>query len=167
MQEVGKSTDFPKRLIDRRVDIVAKPLRTADIFKLAPYPHYVQACGDQMLARRVVKIGCNPLLHFFLKRQQPDAEISCGSFCGIPLDGIALLLHGTVATNQTNNCAAFGVTDGSDGRLKISSASAKGETMLKTDPPFFSKTCFAGCANRLRGFVTQTVGNFLFADVVG
>jgi hypothetical protein len=51
-----------------------------------------------MLAGRIVKVGCNSLLHFFLKRQQPVAEIGGGSSCR----------NGPANANQSDRAAAFG-----------------------------------------------------------
>jgi len=68
MQQVGKGTDFPLRLIDRRIDIIAESICATVTAHRAPDAQYIQAGGNQMLARRIMKIRCNPLLYFFLKR---------------------------------------------------------------------------------------------------
>jgi hypothetical protein len=54
-----------------------------------------------MLARRIVKIGCNPLLYFFLKRQKSDAEIRCGSSRSTPLNGMTPFFQGAVRFDRT------------------------------------------------------------------
>ena len=101
MQQVGKGTDLPERLIDRPLDIIADPLCIPDIADRAPHPQQVQAGGNQMLARRIVKVGCNPLLHFFLKRQKPDAEIRRGPSRSSPLNGMAPFFQGPVRFART------------------------------------------------------------------
>jgi hypothetical protein len=122
-----------------------------------------------MLAGRIVKVGRNPLLYFFLKRQQPDAEIRCGSSRASPLDGIAgrPSFHGPVAANQPDDAATFGITDGGDDRLKFSQPSAESKAMLVTNPPSLSQACVAGRANGFRVFVTHAVRNCFLADVFG
>jgi hypothetical protein len=54
MQQVGKGTDFPLRLIDRRIDIIDEFLCATVIADRAPQPHHVQAGGNQMLASRIM-----------------------------------------------------------------------------------------------------------------
>jgi hypothetical protein len=68
MQQVGKGANFLLRLIDRRIDIIAESLCATVTAHRAPPAQYIQAGGNQMLASRIVKIRCNPLLYFFLKR---------------------------------------------------------------------------------------------------
>jgi hypothetical protein len=55
-------------LVDRRINIIAEFFGTPDIVQCAFHAHDVQGRRDQMLTCRIVKIGCNPLMHLFLKR---------------------------------------------------------------------------------------------------
>jgi hypothetical protein len=168
MQQVGKRTDFLLRLIDRRIDIVAESLCAAVTAYRAPQAQYIQAGGNQMLARRIMKIRCNPLLYFFFKRQQSDAEIRCGSSCESALDSAGRgLIHSRVATNYPDAAAALRTSDRSDDRLKVSWASAERKAMPVTNRSSLSKACFAGSRNGFRVFVTHAVRNCFFADIFG
>ncbi len=72
-----------------------------------------------------------------------------------------------MATDQPDDAAALGITDGSDDRLEISLASAERKAMLVTDRPSLSNACVAGCANGFCVLATHAIINCFFADVFG
>ena len=165
MQQVGKGTDLPQRLIDRRIDIIEEFLCIAVIAHRAPQPHHVQAGGNQMLASRIVQIGCNPLLHLFLKRQQPALEFCCSLSFGRLDDSIdgRPLFERPMATDQLDYIPAFGITDGIDRRIKLALASAEGKAAPVTNRSSLGQTCVAKSADGLRVLFAQAILNFSFA----
>ena len=62
-----------------------------------------------MLASRIMQIGCNPLLHLFLKRQQPEVEFCCSPSFGRLVDSIDRrpLFESPMATDQLNYIYRF------------------------------------------------------------
>ena len=91
-----------------------------------------------------MQIGCNPLLHLFLKRQQPALEFCCSLSFGRLVDSIdrRALFESPMATDQLNYIPAFGITDGIDRRIKLASASAEGKAVPVTNR-FLGQTCVA------------------------
>ena len=93
----------------------------------------------------IMQIGCNPLLHLLLKRQQPALEFCCSLSFGRLVDNIDRrpLFERPMATDQLNYITAFGITDRIDRRIKLASASAEGKAVPVTNRPSLGQTCIA------------------------
>ena len=117
-----------------------------------------------MLASRIMQIGCNPLLHFLLKRQQPEAEFAAARLLAI-LSTASTVARSSIARwlpTSLTILAAFGITDRIDRRIKLASASAEGKAVPVTNRPSLGQACIAGRANGFRVLLAHAVRNCFF-----
>lgn len=75
MEQIGQGTDFLECRVDRRVDIIAKPLDAARVIEASADTHHTKTGGNQLLACRIMKLRCDPLVDVLADGHQADVPV--------------------------------------------------------------------------------------------
>ena len=137
MQQVGEGTDFPLRLIDRRIDIIADFPRTR--LSLMRAERALRSSWRQSNAGKSnhadrTQSAAAPLPEATTAegriQLQPAFRPSCRLLSRRPL------FDGPVAADQPDDTAAFGIPDGIDRCIELASASAESKAAAGGEPAF-------------------------------
>ncbi|MEY9123814.1 hypothetical protein ABIA09_003376 [Bradyrhizobium yuanmingense] len=158
MQQIGKGSELPERVINRRVDFVADPFGGLCAVKLAADPHQAETRGNQMLTGRIVEIGSDPLLNALLKRQQASFDIQPVPPCGGVLEANVARL--AMAADQPDDTAGRGIQDRRDRRFLRAGRTTKRQPLPDPDLSLLREArpkCFADRSRVIRAQAIEYV----------